>query len=442
MAKFQATYIENIKEEPASTIGHVNDFKTQQDLKLTHNYTADELPPSKIVKFIKGYQWTVDYYNNNGDVNTKSTPLGTDISTHVQNYIKIKNCVIYLESPLDVTSVSDLGFKCIINAGFIPIKYDIIISEMIGGKKAMFECIDVKQEHYQTHTVYSTEFKFKFFLNNTSEAYFNILENKTTKTLVYDKNYILDNGSPLLLQDDYDNKIKLKKIRNELMSFYFNKFIDVETKYLSINARKGNNIGYLNKELPIIDNYLFNFIRSTIDSSENYLYSTIAFISYVTNYDLTIFDVILKKDIDLLDDTVNEITYNVPLNSGPMPEVRSIYYSDVGLIATPKYSYPDDRYVCRLNKEYFLTESTSPMKDKNIKDYYIFSEAFYKRDLTNMNVIEQFIYKFITNENIDQSNVTSYLEKYRHWSTYDQFYIIPILIYILRTLTQNTYSEL
>lgn len=441
MANFQTIYTDNIKEEPSSTIGEVVEFKTQEDLKLTNGYTADELPPSKIIKYIKGYQWNVDYYNLNSDVHSKATPLGADISSHVQNYTKIKNCVIYLDSPLDVTSVSDLSFRCIINVGIIPIKYDIIISEMIGGKKAMFECIEVKQEHYQTHTVYSTEFKFKTFLNNTSINIFKSLEQKITQTYVYDKNYVLDNGSPILLKEDYDNKLKLKKIRNEIMSFYFNKFIDVETKYLSINARKGNNIGYTSRELPIIDNYLFSFIRSTIDSSENHLYSTIAFISYVTNYDLTLFDVILKKDKNLLYDVVKEMTYNVPLNSGPMPEVRGVYYSDVGLIATPKYSYPDDRYVNRLSNDYFITNDISPMKNINRKDFYVLSEAFYNEDILNMKPVEQFIYKFITKQSISVEDVLSYIEKYRHWTDYDQYYLLPIFIYIIRTLTVNTYSE-
>lgn len=445
MAKFTNEQMIRESEHQPTTIGEVRPFVTQEDLQLSHNYTADELPETSITQYIRGYKWHVEYYNLNGDVNTKPESFNPDVSSHVQNYTKIKDCRIYLTDPLEVTQVNNLSFTCVINIGIVPFKFDVVIGELIGGKKAVFECLDCSQEHYQTHTVYRLTFKHRFFLTPQTEHYYKALEQRVTKRFVYDLDYVLDNGAPILLEEDYRIKKNLKTIRRQMISFYFNKFIDAETNYLALNARlpHNNGIGVVKpiEKAPIIDEYLMRFIRSTIDVNEDFNYSKMCYNHYVVNYEQTFYDALLERDTTLLEDCVNQMEHHPPVFTGSSPLTRNVYFLDVGLITVPKGTMVTQYIGYGLSENLFFSEEGTPLHGKNLRGYYIFSSDFYHQQESTMCPIERLVYRYIKGDILNISDIAPFLEGYRKWSTYEQYYILPILIFLLRTLTSKTFSQ-
>lgn len=445
MAKFNSDNLNFNPEHNATTIGIQREFLKQEDLQLSNGYTADELPETSIIQYIRGYKWNVDFYNLNGGVNTKSEAFNPDLNTHTQNYTKIKDCIIYLTDPLEVTKVSDLSFTCVLNIGRVPFKYDVIVGTLLGGKKALFECTDCVQEHYQSHRVYKLTFKFRFFLENQEDSIYKNLESKVTKRYVYDNEYVLDNGSPILLEEDLKAKKNLKDIRNHMISFYFNKFIDVETNYLALNARKPNNMGMLRNiplpKSPIIDEYLVKFLRSTIDINEDYNYSKMSSNHYVTNYEQTLFDAILTKDENILYDCVKEVEYFPPCFTGASPLTRNTYYLDIGLLTVPKGSMDGTFVSYNLPDDLLFTTEECPLHGKNLKGYYIFSQDFYLGQFVTMRPIERLIYKYIQGSVLNIVDIEPFLKNYRKWSTYEQYYILPLLIFIIKTMTHRSFSQ-
>ena len=431
---------EELTEIPASTIGNVTEYNTNTDLGLSHNYTADELPVKKIAEYVKGYKWKVDYYNLAGNINTRAQPLSLDLSTHSQNYTKIKGCILYLQSPLDNAAVQDLGFSAVINCGIVPFKFDFVVAEMIGGKKAIFECTEIKQEHYQTHELYELTFKFKFFLNNTNTSYFEQLDKKVIRTYIYNQDYLFENSSPLLLEADYKLKEDVKNIRLRMLDFYFKKFIDIESKFLCLNPRKSNNAGLIQNGLPIIDNYMLNYIRSTIDVSDSHEYKSMSYINYAINYEQTVFDALLERNIDTLEDAISEMWYVTPKWTATYPDTRGVYYSDAGLITVPKGSI-NNAIKAPLPDSVLDKTYKGPLTELNFSsDSYIFSINFYKGIEEAMLPIERLIYSFIKQDVINMEDIEPYLKDYRKWSLYEQYYLIPILAHILLTMI-STHSE-
>lgn len=430
--------IEQDNSVPAASIGEKVDFKNPQDIQVSTNYTADDLEPTKVTKYIKGYPFKVDYYNFIGDVNTVPQSFNLFINEHSQTYNKIKDCIVYLESALDVTGVNELGFECTLNAGIVPFMYDIVKIELMNKQYALFECQEVKQNHYMNHTVYTLTFKLKYKFSNFTDDAFCQLESKVVRRFVYDENYILESGSPLLLTEDYVNKVKLKALREDIIHFYFHKFVDIETKYLCVNAKQANNTLYRRPyKYPILDMYIINFIVATIDGDEDFIYSTMANKGYVTSYEQTVLDAILEQDISILDDCIREMDNCVPEDALTHPILRSLYYSNVNSIVVPTGTMS---LTSKIDiTDYIQTTEHSPMRDIKLGDTYIFSSNFYNQQepLTD---IEDMVLRFIKKQKIDTYKLERICTKYRRWSDYEQFYLLPIIIYMLRSLVFNTYS--
>lgn len=433
--------IQNSYEIKPSTIGEPRPNLNRQEMRMnTVTVIEEELPLHKIKQYIKGFKWLVTYYNNITGISTSTSDLSTSISREVQSYTKIDQMAIYLESPLDVTNVSDLSFSGIINSGIVPQLYDIIVVKLIGGKEALFSCTNVETNHYQSHSVYKVDFKLKFFKNETNKDYFVNLEEKVSERLVYDSSYVMDSGSPVLLEDDFKKKQQLKQLRKEILDFFFNKFIDIENKYLHINT-KDINYDKVRRSLgAYIDPYQLAFIRSTVEIEENMLLGTIALQDIQRDNVLTVYDMLYRRDLSLLEDIEHKMIYTDPSKSsgGFTAQIRNIYFLDVDYAVAPAYH----KGVCikSIFKDY-ETSKPGPLSPYEEDDYYIFSGKFYNKDEGSLNAFERLIYKFLRKQPISYEEITEICRGYRKWTDYNQYYAIPILQLIIKSIYLNMYSE-
>ena len=67
-----------------------------------------------------------------------------------------------------------------------------------------------------------------------------------------------------------------------------------------------------------------------------------------------------------------------------------------------------------------------------VDDYYIFSEAFYKRIPGQLSKLESLVYDYIEKREIDFSVLHTLIIECTQWPLLERFYYIPILMLIAK----------
>lgn len=450
-AGFEEFYSDTL---PASTLEKPHQFEKAEDLGIT-TVTAKERSLEKVIQYVSGYPWRVTYYNNMSDRNDRTSNTSVELDKTIQRYKKYKSLTIYLESGLDidVPSLDNIELSGTVNSGFIPFQYDTVIVPMVGSRKGIFTVSEVENVTYLQHTVYKIKLKFKTF-TDMAEELVRDLEDKTIQTFVEDRNYITDYGAPLILEEQYKNKMDLKQNRLDLIKLYLDLFYDQGEKYLGLLASpiKAKNeegllsyVNYTPKSRPnIIDEYISKFFRNCVDTEEDFRIVQLRWPSYVQAADrsFTILDGIIKQDVNY--------RYNCDPNLGfirPfinfLPEQQLPFAMNVDVVVDRLEVASQNQLV--MTKDAFIRpEINSPIDyplNKTQSDlYYIFSKAFYTEDLDKMTKFELIVRRFLNEESVSVEELIPYIYTAKLWSRYEQFYIIPILIYLINYLTKNTYS--
>lgn len=419
-------------------------YKDPDALGLS-TYNNKEKNLDKIIRYIPGQRWSVNYYNNVASVNDQVSRASTYASKSLQKYNKIENLTLYLESTLDGSPLGEQEITAIIDADITPFTHDIIIAEMMGGRIAWFEVNKVEWLSYQNHKVFKITIKYVGFKETLLDKFTDI-ENKVVETYIFDKNFIMEKGSPIITKKDYTIKTNIKRIRYEMLDFYLDNFIDKKTKLLSLFARPviAEN-GYEDIDRVYIDPLINNFIFKTTSTTDNTKFLDLKSVDYQHDERLmrTILDCIVNKDEDYNYTSNHTLGWVVPDGPYGRPVNRNIWYMNVDRVVDyipSDYNTADDHL---LNKSIYRTveEIDYPLSTKYIHDnLYIFSKGFYSNQFNIMSNFEKLLRKFIKREEVNVIELEPYFNHYRKWSRYEQFYIIPILYFMLESFIKNTYS--
>jgi len=126
---------------------------------------------------------------------------------------------------------------------------------------------------------------------------------------------------------------------------------------------------------------------------------------------------------------INYIVYPIDINN----------YEKVGFIYNEKSienTYQRDTeavlnnpYVCSKVDNYTITPNIYSV---TVDDYYIFSEAFYKRIPGQLSKLESLVYDYIEKREIDFSVLHTLIIECTQWPLLERFYYIPILMLIAK----------
>jgi hypothetical protein len=86
-------------------------------------------------------------------------------------------------------------------------------------------------------------------------------------------------------------------------------------------------------------------------------------------------------------------------------------------------------YVCSKVDNYTITPNIYSV---TVDDYYIFSEAFYKRIPGQLSKLESLVYDYIEKKEIDFSVLHTLIIECTQWPLLERFYYIPILMLIAK----------
>ena len=422
------------------------------------NVDAREIPRNKLLSYIEGSPWTVEYFSQvlGNDSDLKEFDIEQD--KLYQQYIKYNKLEIRVDSPIDSNIDQDNSLTTIegsanIYPPLIPNVGDAFIADVGLGRVGLYSVTQVERKTFNRESVYSINYTCIAFEDVEPEKFKNI-RNKVIREYYFNKDRLIDGGLPVLTKTEDEEYTYLKNIEPELIEYYYNNFFEKDIgAYCVPKAPKYT-----------YDHFINVFISKLVDNAniEFTLYSTIKNIEndqYLKQHQ--IYSVLLKRDHTLLSRcnrymgvcTTNSFSWDSTL--------QSLRYSKVAYIVYPMS--PDttslQTSVNRVRQAHFTTfkELSSPstslealisdsdltkdfnlIKPINIDKAYVFSDEFYNGS-KDMSVLEEVTYTYLKREAPNISKIVNLCKSYRNWGRLEQFFYIPVLLIVVRAAKREVY---
>lgn len=406
---------------------------TNPDFKTSTLFNEDhEL--NNIIQYVSGNKWTVNYFQQIREINTPAIMPDVSVATSVLSYNRISGLVIILSTAIDQTDPNSIVGSASINSGFLPNYGDAFIATLTGGREAVFVVTLVEKKLYSLHDMYTVEFKLFSFLDKESEFYRDLIS-KVIKEYTYDKSYIQDKSAPIILSQDYKNKLNYKTEKQSIIDYYFNNHVNSEKNVVALPM--GDNVTSIYVD-TLLNEFLLKIVGYTGYPNSDKLNRFE--LPNITSY--SIYDMIINREIEKLPFLEKDFIFSyIRIDSGE-PVMRhlswlGINYTIDKLRDDMKVDYSLDIKVNTVTKPVGFEEPIK-IKDSN----YIFSEAFYTQDIDNCGMFEKALLQYLRNEVIDSGVMANLLANYRYWDTIDQYYLLPILIVLIQDNINNSYSQI
>ena len=467
-------------------------FLTSRELATSTKFS----PTNKLqvfIPYIEGSKWEVTYFQQIRGVNDELKPLDVNLPMSRQMYNRIDKLILNITNPISHGATEEIRGSATITAGFKPNMFDYFLVTLATGRITLLSIDNVRMvTHNNNNQIYDIEFSIFKFLDEDGSDYYNNLISKVHRTYVYDRTLL--SSSPIITEKSYRNKLDLKTVYGEIVEYYLENFTHPTTKMISppVTDRK-----------VAIDPYLNQFIDRTLDHSEVKLYP---FDYTVITKLTTIFDAIVRRSKDYLNRSSKVLTWvnprvdekyiiskiynyhNVtyiksPDTKGminlPVVELSTYEYSDYnnhypnikpsetlptfGTMLNLKYDERREDLQIRLDNEFkedgiirdIPTIGFNHIKGNDIDlnnqyqipilfpdNYYVMSNNFYSGKVDSMGTLELNLWKYLNNELVNIDEIIAMSKQYHMWGTMDQYYLIPILLLLIKDSINNMWKHI
>lgn len=411
------------------SIQTTHNFKTNAEMGLSIINNRDVILEN-MVGNIKGFIWSVDYFLQIATINDSISVPDINIPPTVQKYNRINKLELNVQTPIaQAEDISGITGEAIINCGFLPNVGDAFVTELTGGRSAIFTLKTIDIKTYNLRNVYFVTFELFTFLDTENIERYNDMIYKTVKEYVYDREHLLDFSAPVILATDYKKKTDLKKMFKTITDYYCSKFIDNDKRLLRLPTRYS----------VYFDSYLTKFMFKIIETDANpMLLNLNRYENNLLSEERTIWDAIVERDLELLKIVVPHLWYRPTFNN-QNPIIRDLNYLGVNFILE-KTDVHLDIEVDEVRNN-IPTSIPHPMLETDIS-YYVLSEHFYKLDTVNCTNFERMVIHYLKGEIIHYNELEECLNNYYNWETTDQFYCIPLLLVLIKDVMNKTFISL
>lgn len=265
-------------------------YRSQEEMATSTIFSTDH-SLDKIISYISGMKWTITYYRQSNNENDDFKKLDINLPATIQKYERINNLIVFSQSGLEQTDPDEIEGEIVIDAGFMPLPYDMFMATLTGGREAIFNITEVDSRIYHNRKIFYLKFRFIIFVDQDKDLYNNLLY-KTVREYYYDKDYLLSYTSPILLATDYNKKLNLHDKYQEIVDYYFDTFVHPSKHTLSPPTVSG----------IYTDTMLTDFIFKIVDQDSNdKIYKLIRMDpDKVDTVKPTIWDAIIERDSSML----------------------------------------------------------------------------------------------------------------------------------------------
>lgn len=388
--------------------------KRQTNFK-TATLVDDDTPLTKVVRYIEGESWTVEYYNQIIGENDSTGVLDINLDDTMQQYTRINEMELKVNTPLDISQPDSATGSAIVYNGIIPQTGDMFKAVLAGNRATLLTVTEVDQLHYNNNNIYTINYKIDTFLDIDEIRYDNLLT-KVVREYFFDSSYVLTESAPILLETEFVFKKKIEKLLSYLSDYYFKENMDKRLKTLVIP------VSGMKVSDPYIESFMFKIINFT--SSELLSHLNRVSDSITLQLHNTIWQVLLDKNISFLYNVKKELKMITKHGIFINPILNSVLLSDV-------------QHPLRLTK---VPDNLLPTYQTG--DYtYLFTSKFYEGEVDpGLSVIENLVLDFLNNRELDRVKLDQLASTYMYWNNVEKFYYIPVMMILLKHYISRSYS--
>lgn len=419
-------------------------FLTSEQLDSSLIYNKEK-PLDTIQNFIEGSKWEVDYFLQLRAKDDRVKELDINLPPAIQKYYRINNLVIYVTTPINQDDPQNVYGEGTINANVLVNFGDMILTTLSGGRKALLSIDTVDTKTYSLHNMFYVKFKLYGFVDEHPLYYDNII-NKVVREFYYNRNTTYDGSNPVLLDVNYVQKVDLKIEYECIIKHYLKYFYNTENSLLCLTST--------NNEL-YVDPYVINVFRKFTEVEMDTRIAKMRMItSHLTDKVYTIWDILLTRTGSMLDNIDRDLCFvrnslagsDIDLgaiNNVGIDYIIDVKYGGTKILSTPDlreismerkegYKDPISKYIFKPKSNYIPMFGFNDQPEPKNNDTYIFSNYFYDRDTEKCGYMELMVINFLEGKVVKEDELYYALKNYKYWSTIDQFYLLPILLIILK----------
>lgn len=441
-----ANYKENV-----NTTSSVKTQPAGEPETYKHNYNNNQvLPVNSLISHIEGTDWAIDYYSQDLEEHNDLTNLDSSSSGAYQHYTKIINLEIKITQGLTHSFETKSNISLVEGQGYMlpyikPNIGDVFISKAGTHKAGLYTITNVERMSYEKKTAYLIAYRL-VGVDTQLDEQLPLLESKVVRTYHFHRERLIEGQSPLLLTNESNQLKEIHRDLRESILYYFKSFFSLDDLSLVIPI-KGN---------KIYDDYLVQYLLKVIELDECPERYRLSQLDYEKTPDLneeTIWSVLLKRDFDLLPHINHSMNFT-PINQfKPVTALRSIFYTDINYVVSPTVSLYGNlslgREIDLIGEDLIVDSKTTttnltaieqnggktlpliPTLDFSVS--YVLPLDFYQND-NYSSVLEKTIREYLLKQPTSINHFHALIKQYRYWGLIEQYYFLPILFIIGKTL--------
>lgn len=420
-------------------------------------------PLASLLQYVDGSSWEVNYYAQVLGADSEPGPLQLERSPTDQQYTKVSNMELRVISPLAPVQESpgrsmELRGSALVYPHIRPNVGDMFIADIGDGRGGVFAIIRVDRKTHLRESHNEIEYQLVNY-GDASSAHTANLELKTVKRTVFHREFFHWGQNPQVLEGEYDDLMKLKRLYQDLTNFYIKDFYSPEYRTLLIP----------NQQQVAYDPFVTDAVLDWLSRDDVPMLGRVRRLSVTANRNAdsyTLWTALSRMNDSYLNASVHFVRLlNTSAFKG-LPEISSIYYTGVKLVACPTDPRTDvdapydgqegcytgtgmleqtglrwkdlTRYIPSTNLAgFFLEAPENQLPDilpVTVDEYYVLSEKFYRHTdgAALGSKLEVLVKQALMQEPIDRVTLLEVAKHAMKWPNLERFYYMPVLFALMK----------
>lgn len=405
---------------------------------------SEYIPLTHLILHTSGDMWRVDYYRQLVGLNDHLRPLQEGTANTSQQYERINNFELKVDDALSPTQDSkSKEFKVtgsgLVTHGLIPNYGDMFVADIGNGKAGLLTVTSSEQAGYTAESVYKIEWEV---VDTLEQKWIDMLDARAVRTLIYVRELAELYDTPFMTEAAYFTYVDLEKQDDRLIEFFKQAFWAKQVRSITLPGQDDY----------IYDDFHSRFCRDVDLTDIRNPIETYALGSVDTNDVVTIWDLFEEMD-----------TYKFSMLHRDMCINHVKTMPGIHVSRTVSWS-PYDQAVLPLGKietidgEFSFSDSSTTLTSKpngkgavtlpetlrarfNIANKplyglvsfkpYVLSTAFYDRDVENMSVLEEMLYRSINGDVVPPEIVAVLSKELYTEPDLSIYYYTPLLLVLI-----------
>lgn len=427
-------------------------------------------PLRQLLQHVEGSSWTVQYYSQIVDRDTPLQHHAIDGHPVYQQYSLIHNFELKVTRSLDPVQDSESkGFDVMGSAtvipGLVPNVGDTFLADIGDGREGIFAVTASERKTHLKDSYYVIEYQLRKYSDRDEELRQD-LARKVIQEFHFVKDYLQHGQNPIITSDLYQSRAQLLDAYQDLLGHYFHDFFSDEYQMVLVPDQKK----------PTFDPYLQAALLDMVTTSDH---PVMRRIKRTTMHHTgaarsgNVWEALMRGDSARLLSGFERVAVARSVHFANYPEHSGIFFSGIHQLIYPidrrtdvDAGYQLDRKVPvgnhstitvgghrfdnieRLMDSRPLAGFTYGTNDAipailpdiapvTQDDYYVFTEAFYRRGGKFNSRLEMLANQLIYGQPVDRSVLLHLARAALRWPNVERYYYIPVLFALLHTTTRT-----